>query len=107
MEHPKVPVGIAREAIRRLSSRLLPPTPDNFRQAYAEVSGVVAVAESSAQAQPEPCWPDLAIRASDLSRASAGVTERIIGEDGKAMLAQADDAIHNAKSLGRNRVERA
>jgi diguanylate cyclase len=39
MEHPKLPADIARAAIRLLGARRLPPTPDNFQQAYAEVAG--------------------------------------------------------------------
>jgi diguanylate cyclase len=51
MEPPKLPAEIAREAIRRLTSRRLPPTPENFRQAYADVSGE--------EIPPEPHWPDV------------------------------------------------
>ncbi len=51
MTQPKQPAEIAREAIRRLASRRLPPTPENFREAYADVSG---------EAIPEDlCWPDV------------------------------------------------
>ncbi len=39
MEHPSQPTDIAREALKWLSQRKLPPTPDNYRRAYAEVSG--------------------------------------------------------------------
>ena len=71
MEHPKAPAEIAREAIRKLSSRRLPPTPDNFRQAYVEVSGVPmasdavlgvtagAKPDAKPDAKPEPRWPDV------------------------------------------------
>lgn len=38
-ERPTQPSDIAREAIRRLASRRLPPTPENFARAYAEVEG--------------------------------------------------------------------
>lgn len=38
-ERPTQPSDIAREAIRRLASRRLPPTPENFAKAYAEVEG--------------------------------------------------------------------
>ena len=38
MERSKQPADIARAAILLLSTRRLPPTPDNFRRAYAEVS---------------------------------------------------------------------
>ncbi len=55
MEHPKAPADIAREAIRKLASRRLPPTPDNFRQAYAEVSGAAADEET----RPDPRWPEV------------------------------------------------
>jgi diguanylate cyclase len=59
MEHPKAPAEIAREAIRKLSSRRLPPTPDNFRQAYAEVSGVPTASDPVSETKPEPRWPDV------------------------------------------------
>lgn len=59
MEHPKAPAEIAREAIRKLASRRLPPTPDNFRQAYAEVSGVAAAADAAATAAVDLRWPDV------------------------------------------------
>jgi diguanylate cyclase len=51
MAPPKLPAEIAREAIRRLASRRLPPTPENFRQAYADVSGE--------EIPPEPHWPEV------------------------------------------------
>ena len=55
MEHAKAPADIAREAIRKLASRRLPPTPDNFRKAYSEVSGEVP----GEDARPEPRWPEV------------------------------------------------
>lgn len=39
MERPTQPSEIAREAIKKLASRKLPPTPENFRRMYAEVQG--------------------------------------------------------------------
>lgn len=48
MEHPAQPGAIAREAIKRLAARKQPPTPENFRRAYLEVSGQPAQA---------PVWP--------------------------------------------------
>lgn len=50
----KAPADIAREAIKKLASRRLPPTPDNFRKAYAEVSG-----QPVEEARAEPRWPDV------------------------------------------------
>ncbi len=50
----KPPADIAREAIRKLASRRLPPTPDNFRKAYAEVSG-----QAAEETRAEPYWPDV------------------------------------------------
>ena len=64
----KQPTELAREAIRMLTAKRLPPTPDNFLQAYNEVAGlpnpaVAATGETAAAAQPakrdEPKWPDL------------------------------------------------
>lgn len=39
VQRPTQPGEIAREAIKRLASRRLPPTPENFARAYAEVEG--------------------------------------------------------------------
>jgi diguanylate cyclase len=44
------PADAAREAIRLLAARRLPPTPDNFRRAYAEVGGALTD-ETGAPAQ--------------------------------------------------------
>lgn len=57
MEHPAQPRpqpnDIAREAIKRLAQRKLPPTPENYRRAYLEVAGGNVV---------QAVWPE-AIRA--------------------------------------------
>lgn len=53
MERPSQPAEIARETIKRLTQRKLPPTPDNYRRFYAEVAGEEASG---------PAWPE-AIRA--------------------------------------------
>ena len=37
------PSGIAREAIRQLATRRMPPTPENYARLYAEISGVEEV----------------------------------------------------------------
>lgn len=39
MEHPTQATTIARDALKWLAQRKLPPTPDNYRRAFAEVSG--------------------------------------------------------------------
>ena len=39
MDHPSQPTNIARDALKWLTQRKLPPTPDNYRRAYAAVSG--------------------------------------------------------------------
>jgi diguanylate cyclase len=48
MDHPAQPSEIAREAIKRLATRKQPPTPENFRRAYNDVSG---------KAVEPPAWP--------------------------------------------------
>jgi diguanylate cyclase len=59
----KPPTELAREAIRALTAKRLPPTPDNFLQAYNEVAGIAAdptPGDGAAPAQrEEPKWPDL------------------------------------------------
>jgi diguanylate cyclase len=49
MEQSTQPTDIAREAIKWLAARKLPPTPDNFRRAYNEVQG---------GAPSQPVWPE-------------------------------------------------
>jgi len=49
MERPTQPSEIAREAIKKLASRKMPPTPENFRRMYAEVQG---------KAPDRPAWPE-------------------------------------------------
>ncbi|MDO9227319.1 MAG: diguanylate cyclase [Pseudomonadota bacterium] len=63
MERPNQPADIARAAIRLLGTRRLQPTPDNFRQAYSEVSGEKAdkpreTGSEKAEAKPELRWAD-------------------------------------------------
>lgn len=41
---PLQPLDIARETLRQLASRRIPPTPDNFRALYHEISGTAAEA---------------------------------------------------------------
>ncbi len=59
MERPNQPADIARAAIRLLGSRRLPPTPDNFQRAYAEVAGEPAVKPKGGDAKPVPAKPEL------------------------------------------------
>ncbi|MDD5388218.1 MAG: GGDEF domain-containing protein [Gallionellaceae bacterium] len=68
MERPNQPADIARAAIRLLGTRRLPPTPDNFQRAYAEVAGekveksVEKPKEAGAKSEPtkpEPAKPEL------------------------------------------------
>lgn len=49
MEHLPQPTHIARDALKWLTQRKLPPTPDNYRRAYAEVSG---------EEDKTPPWPE-------------------------------------------------
>ncbi len=59
MERPKQPADIARAAIRLLGERRLPPTPEHFRLAYAEVAGEKPEAPATAAVTaPEIRWPD-------------------------------------------------
>ncbi len=63
MERPNQPADIARAAIRLLGTRRLPPTPDNFQRAYAEVAGekedkARVEGVKPEEAKPELRWPD-------------------------------------------------
>src|SRR5262249_26753965 len=42
MAEPTQPSEIAREALRRLATRRLQPTPDNYRNLYHEIAGTTA-----------------------------------------------------------------
>ena len=59
----KQPTELAREAIRFLSAKRLPPTPENFLKAYNEFAGISEAVEAPATpAAPQrdaPKWPDL------------------------------------------------
>ena len=72
MKHPNQPAAkpapgkqpneLAREAIRLLTSKRLPPTPDNFQKAYNEVAGLpeqATEAGDTAEVREQPKWPDL------------------------------------------------
>jgi len=59
MKSGKSPAEIARETIRLLAGRRLPPTPDNFRKVYHEVAGVVETPEGMAEPPAPPAWPDV------------------------------------------------
>jgi diguanylate cyclase len=48
---PSNPIEIAREAFRQLAIRRVPPTPDNYREIYAEVSGQALVTEAFPEKQ--------------------------------------------------------
>ncbi|MDR0735893.1 MAG: diguanylate cyclase, partial [Zoogloeaceae bacterium] len=69
------PTEIAREAFRQLAARRIPPTPDNYRMLYAEISGLVSDADT---------FPEKEIKrlAHELSRAAPGQSrlERDLGE---------------------------
>lgn len=55
---PHQPAEIARETIRLLAQRRLPPTPDNFRKIYAEVSGE-KIEPPSVESHPEQRWAEV------------------------------------------------
>jgi diguanylate cyclase len=59
MERPTQPADIARAAIRLLGTRRLPPTPDNFQSAYAEVAGEKGGKPGAEEAKPEEAKPEL------------------------------------------------
>ena len=46
MSTPNNPTEIAREAFRQLAARRIPPTPDNYRMLYAEISGLASDREA-------------------------------------------------------------
>ena len=51
------PIEIAREALRRLATRRIPPTPDNYRTLYHEIAGTAEGEEF-----PERALKALAVR---------------------------------------------
>lgn len=52
MEQHNQPSEIAREAIKRLATRKLPPTPENFKRVYQEVLGVDKASANWAEVMP-------------------------------------------------------
>ncbi|MDR2926325.1 MAG: diguanylate cyclase [Azoarcus sp.] len=60
---PKNPTDIARETIRMLAVRRIPPTPDNYREIYAKVAGT-----PPAESFPEKAMKQLA---AEIGRAAA------------------------------------
>ena len=46
------PSEIARETLKTLAARKLAPTPDNYAQAYQEISGATQATTSAAAVQP-------------------------------------------------------
>ncbi len=49
-EQPSTPIDIARQALKQLALRKIPPTPDNFRSVYDEIAGTKSVDESAGMA---------------------------------------------------------
>jgi len=49
-EQPTTPIDIARQALRQLALKKIPPTPDHFRDAYDEISGTKSEDESTGMA---------------------------------------------------------
>ncbi|KAF0103752.1 MAG: diguanylate cyclase [bacterium] len=89
METPKQPVDIAREAIRLLTRRQLPPTPDNFRKAYADVSGQDAPEEASWPAVLRPLLKQWEAHQTGLAQSrKREMLERVLinfGKDGRLL----------------------
>lgn len=52
MATPSSPSEIARETLKALAARKLPPTPDNYAQAYQEISGIAPTGAASAIENP-------------------------------------------------------
>jgi len=50
-EQPSTPIDIARQTLKQLAMRKIPPTPDNFRSVYDEISGTKSVDDSAGLAK--------------------------------------------------------
>lgn len=50
-EQPSTPIDIARQALKQLALRKIPPTPDHFRSAYDEIAGTKSEDESTGMAK--------------------------------------------------------
>ena len=63
MATPSSPSDIARETLKALAARKLPPTPDNYAQAYQEISGTESKIKPRQElppaASPEASWSSL------------------------------------------------
>src|SRR3989339_234113 len=76
MATPTSPSEIARETLKALAARKLPPTPDNYAQAYLEISGV-AQEPSGAVAVIEHIAQHLALESPPNSAASQALKQSI------------------------------
>ena len=68
MTSPTTPSEIAREALKALAARKLPPTPDNYARIYQEIGGTAKALAGDAKhpaalpdekRKPIPAWPKL------------------------------------------------
>ncbi len=84
--------GIAREALRQLTSRRIAPTPDNYRKLYLEIGGL-----------PDASWADLIrelLKAWETRHAGLTVARKREGLDRVLMRFAADPAVLHAKLQG-------
>ncbi|MDR1647975.1 MAG: GGDEF domain-containing protein [Zoogloeaceae bacterium] len=90
---PRNPADIARETIRRLAVRHLPPTPDHYQEIYAEIAG-----SANVEAFPERAMKQMAVELAHvaaqpgLERALAlAVAQKDWAQFSKALAAPLDD----------------
>jgi len=67
MADPQQPSDVARETLRQLALRRVPPTPDNYRTLYHEIAGIQA-------AQPQPWGEMIRLLMTQLETRHAGIT---------------------------------
>jgi diguanylate cyclase len=81
MNTPNNPTEIAREAFRQLATLRVPPTPDNYRRLYAEVSGQASGEEAFPEKELKRLAHELGQAAPGQSRLERDLSEAIAQRD--------------------------
>ncbi|MDR2678930.1 MAG: diguanylate cyclase [Zoogloeaceae bacterium] len=81
MSTPNNPTEIAREAFRQLAVRRVPPTPDNYRMLYAEISGQATDGEAFPEKDLKRLAHELYQAAPGQSRLERDLNEAIARQD--------------------------
>ncbi|MDR1351271.1 MAG: GGDEF domain-containing protein [Zoogloeaceae bacterium] len=107
MTIPNNPTEIAREAFRQLATRRVPPTPDNYRMLYAEISGQASDGEAFPEKELKRLAHELGQAAPGQSRLERDLAEVITRQDWEGVrrtLASGFGALAEAQQLAWSRL---